>query len=109
MRAVDVGGHRGKSVGKALGHEALGCQVVAFVELMFAQHVENAGIAVQTGGVELNSIVDIAQPAEAVLRLFERHAADEPMYFVSKIKQVFRQVASILACHSCNERFFVHA
>src|SRR5579863_9432603 len=36
VRAVDVGGHGGKAVGEALRHEALGRQMITFVELFAA-------------------------------------------------------------------------
>src|SRR6185436_8977657 len=52
VRAVDVRTHRRKAVSKTFRYETLGREVVTLVKIMFAEHVENTGITLETGGVQ---------------------------------------------------------
>jgi hypothetical protein len=52
VRAVDVRVHRREAVGKAFGNERLRGQMVALVELVTADDVEDAGITFQTRRVQ---------------------------------------------------------
>src|ERR1700677_466654 len=54
MGAVDVGGHGGESIDKALPNKALGGQMIALVELLFGEYAEHAGVTIQTGRMDLD-------------------------------------------------------
>src|SRR6185295_12175761 len=48
MRAVDVRAHGRKAVSEAFRHETLRREVIALVKIVFAENVEDAGVAFKT-------------------------------------------------------------
>jgi hypothetical protein len=86
-----------------LGYETLGSQVITFVEGIFAVDMEDAGVAIEVGGVDLDLIQDRAQSAQTMFRLLQGDTANQAMLLITETEQVFREVASILPSDSCNE------
>jgi hypothetical protein len=56
VRAVDVGVHGGEAVGEGFGDEGLRGEVIALVELMTTNDVEDGRIALQRSGVEDDAV-----------------------------------------------------
>jgi hypothetical protein len=108
VRAVDVRVHRGETVGETLGHETLRGQVVALVVVVTADHVKDAGIALQRGAVQLEPVEKVGDAAEAEVGRFERDAAHEPVDLVAEIEQMLRDVASVLSGDAGDQREFGH-
>ncbi len=52
MRTVDIGLHRREAVIETLSDEALRGEVVALVELVAAENMEQAGVALQRSGMQ---------------------------------------------------------
>src|SRR5687768_5078720 len=109
MSAADVGAHGGEAVGKALGHETLRRQVIALIELMPADDVEDAGIALQAGRVQDQPVEQMGDAAESTLRILQRYAPDDSMHFISAIQQILGEIAAILPGDPGNQRPFGHA
>jgi hypothetical protein len=83
-------------------------QMIALVELILAENVKDAGVTVEIGGMDLDFVQDASQSAETVLGLLERNPPDQTVDFISQTEQMFRQVTTVLASDSRNERFFLH-
>src|SRR6185369_13711392 len=105
MCAIDVCAHGRKAVSEAFRHETLRCEVIALVKIVFAEDVEDAGVALKTGRVQCDSVQEMCDAAEPRLRGFEGHAADQPVYFITQTQQVIGEVTAILTGNSSNQRF----
>lgn len=49
-----------------------------------------------------------AYTSDTPIRVFERDAPDQPVYFVAEADQVFHQIATVLSGDSCDESLFCH-
>lgn len=96
MRAVDVCIHRREAIGKTLRDKRLGRQVVTLVKLVAAKDLKDAGITFQAAGMKRQPIQQMTNASKSALRIFERHASDDSMDFISERKQMLRQIATIL-------------
>src|SRR5258706_9860211 len=67
MRAVNVGVHGREPVGEALSNETLCSQVVAFIEMMAANNIENARITFQAGGMQTDLVEEVSEPRKTTL------------------------------------------
>src|ERR1700752_198501 len=105
MSAVDVCVHRREAVGKRLGDERLGSEVIALIELDLSYHSEDGWVTFKTRGVKLQSIEQMRDPVETSLRIFECDAPDQPVHLVTVLKQILGQVTAILACDSGDKCF----
>src|SRR5216683_4445928 len=106
MRAVDVHVHRREAVLKTLGHETLGSEVIAFVKLVLAEDMKNAGIAFNTRRMKLKTIKQMRDAAKSSLRVFDPDAAHQAMNLVAETQQMFGQIASVLTRDAGDERLF---
>ena len=85
MRAIDVHAHSGEAVRETLSYEALGSEMVALVEIVPADDMKNAGVALETARMELELVLQVSDPAEAPLGLLERHTPNDSVHFISEI------------------------
>src|SRR6185436_17391813 len=90
------------------GDERLRGKVVALVEFMAADDVENAGIAFQAGRMQRYAVEQVLDAGKASLRIFQRHPSHQPMHFVSEIEQVLSQVTAVLARQTGNQNSSGH-
>ena len=103
MRAVDIDAHGGKAVGEAFSHKALSRQVVALVEIVAAEDVKNAGVAFEAARMQRDSILEMSNPPQTLFGLFERYSSDDSVNLVAQMKQVFGQIAAVLAGYAGDE------
>src|SRR5262245_27036717 len=94
---VDVRIHCAEAVGETLGDKALGREMVALVELVAADDLKNAGIAIQIGRMERDAIHNMTNSSEAAFRFFQRDSAHQAMNLIARVQQVLRQITSILS------------
>src|SRR5262245_22911646 len=97
MRAVDIDVHRREAVLKTLGDEALGCEVIALSELVTANDVEYAWVALKASGVKMYSVEEMGNASKATLRIFERYPPHKAVDLIAQRQQVLGQVAAVLA------------
>jgi hypothetical protein len=62
--------------------------MVALVELMTTDDVEDAGIAFEAGCVKLNTVKQVGYAREATLRVLQRHPPDETVHLIAEREQV---------------------
>src|SRR5919106_3835591 len=108
MRAVDVHIHGREAVGETLGDETLRGQVIALVEIVFAEYVKYAGVTLETGRVKRYAIEYMSDAAESRPRRFQGHPAHQAMNFITQTQQVVGEVTPILAGNSSNQRSLCH-
>jgi hypothetical protein len=106
MRSITVGVHCRKSVFKALGHETLSRQMVAFIDFAAAKDVKQAWIALETTSVQDNIVLDMGDASKAMSGCLEGHTANQTVHLVPSFEEEFRQIASVLASNAGDERFF---
>src|SRR2546423_10760018 len=97
MRTVDVCVQCRKTVRKTLGDEALSGEMVTLVELVPAENVKDGGIALKRRRVQRQLVEQMRNSGEAPGRIFEGDPAHQTMHFVAQAKQIFGEVASVLA------------
>ena len=96
MGAVDVGVQGGELVVERIADKALGRQVVALVGPDLVDHLVDAGIAFERCGMQLHGAHRFQAVRKPILRVLQRHPADNAMNFVSLGKQQLRQVGTVL-------------
>src|SRR5262245_34289859 len=82
VRPIDVGVHSRESVGETLGYETLRREMITLIEFLFAEDMENAGVAFQARGVQFDSIQQMGNPAEPAVGGFYCDAADYAVHVV---------------------------
>jgi hypothetical protein len=102
MSPVDVGLECRELVIERIVDKTLGCEVIAFLRLNLAEHLVNAGKALQRTSVEMNSVLDMHDPVEPVPGILQRHTAYEPMNLMAFRQEKLCQIRSVLPCDSCN-------
>ena len=108
VRPVDVGVHRREAVGEALSDKALSGQVVALVEIVLAEDLENAGVALQSPRMQRelrDQMRDARQPMAGVLQSDSPH---QPVNLVPPLQQQLGEVASVLTGNPGDKRLFGH-
>src|SRR5829696_7637081 len=108
VSAVDVHVHRREAVGKTLSHEALRREVIALIEIVFAEYVENAGVTLQAGWVHGYAIEYMGDATEPGFRRLKSHTAHQAVHFVTQTQEIVSEVATVLTGDSGNERFLRH-
>jgi hypothetical protein len=106
VRAVDVRVHRREAVGERLADERLRREVVALVELLAAEDVEDGGVRFQARRVHVDAVEQVLDAREAAPGVFERDAADEGVNLVAEVQKVFGEVAPVLAGDACDQCCF---
>ena len=71
--------------------------MVALVRLVFLEHVEDAGVALQGGRMQVEAVDEVVDAEEAVLGVFEGDAADHAVDFIAFLKQELGEVGAVLA------------
>src|SRR5215213_6148260 len=104
VRAVDVRAHRRKAVSEAFRHKALGREVITLVKIVFAEDVENAGVTLETGRVQRDTVQQVSEPAEPRFGGFQGHATDQAVHLVAQTKEIICEVTAILTGYSSNQR-----
>src|SRR5207237_3245520 len=84
MRAVDVRVHRREAVGETFGDKRLRREVIALVEFITTENVEDAGIAFQARGMQRDLVKQMLDPIESAFWIFESHAPHQPMHFIAE-------------------------
>src|SRR4030095_14420541 len=72
---VDVRIHCAEAVGETFGDKALGREMVAFVKLVPADDLKNAGIAIQVGWMKGDAIRKVTNSSEPLFRFFQRDSS----------------------------------
>src|SRR5437868_1032476 len=108
MSAVDISVHCGEAVGEAFCDEALSGEMVAFVEIVLANDVKDAGIALQACGVKDDAVQQVNDSFDSSLGVLERNPAHDAMHFITKADEMLRQIASCLSGDSGDQRFSTH-
>jgi hypothetical protein len=85
VRAADVGVHRREAVGERLGDERLRGEVVALVEVVAREDVEDRGVGLEARRVERDAVEQMADAREAARGVFERDAPDEAVNLVAEV------------------------
>ena len=83
VSAVDIGAHGGETIGEAFAHKALSAQVIAFIKLLLGENVKDAGVALQTGRMEVDAVQTTVQAAETLAGLLERDASNQSMHLIA--------------------------
>ena len=96
--------HRREAVFKAISHEILSGEVIAFVNLATAQDAEDARIAFKTAGVQHHFVPDVIDSLKAILGLLKRHTPHDPVNLIPFLDKVLGQVTSILTCYAGYKR-----
>ena len=108
VSSVNVRVHRRETIGKTLRHETLSCEVVALVEVVTTDDMENARIAFQACGVQDDLVQKVSNPFRSPLRCFQRNAPHQPVDLVASLEQLFRQITAVLTRDAGDESFFCH-
>src|SRR5262245_17456942 len=106
MRPIDVGVHSRESVGETLGYKTLRREMITLIIFLLAENMEDARIAFQTRGVQLDSIQQMGNSAKPAVGVFYCDAADYAMYVVSFRQQMLNQIATVLPGNTSNKRAF---
>src|SRR5204862_5310034 len=96
MRAVDVRVHRRDAIGATFGDERLRREMVALIELVAADDVEDRSVGFEARGMERDVLQQMSDAREAALRVFQGDAAHETMHLVACGEQQLGQVAAVL-------------
>src|SRR5438105_3316001 len=97
MRSPYVCAHGGELIFEGVTHKTLGRQMINLVRSHPCNSLVETGITLQRGGMELNSVQQVANPPQPIFGVFNGHAANDSVNLVSFIKEKLSQVASILA------------
>ena len=106
MAPIDVGVHSREPVGETLGYKTLRREMITLIIFLFAEDMEDAGVAFQARGVQLDSIQQMGNPAESVVGVFNCDAADYAMHVVPFSQQMLSQIATVLPGNTSNKRAF---
>jgi hypothetical protein len=79
--------------------------MVKLIRLDLADHLKQAGIAFERGGVKLDLIEQMAKTGEAVLGVLKRDAAHHAMDFITQAQEQLGQVRPVLAGNPGDQRF----
>src|SRR5262245_20102836 len=93
-------------VGETLGYKTLRREMITLIIFFFAEDLEDAGVAFQARGVQLDSIQQMGNPAEPAVGIFYRDAADYAMHVVPFSQQMLSQITTVLAGNASNKRAF---
>src|SRR5262249_573729 len=98
MGAIDIGADGRKFILKGVADKPLRSQMVTFIWLHPVDHLEEARIAVERGGVEHQPVMieEMAEAPEPVLWILKGHASDYPVHFVVLAQQPLRKIGAIL-------------
>ena len=105
MGAVDVGVERRKLVFEGIADETLGRQMIALVRLDLLEDLEDAGVALQRGGMDLDVVQDVLDAPHAMLRVLESDPAHQAVNLVAFGQKELRQVTPILAGETGDQCF----
>jgi hypothetical protein len=106
MRAVDVSGHRRKAVTETLGYETLRSEMITFIELIPAEDLEDARVALKARRMQMYLLAQVKNPAEPLAWLFKRDAPDKTVDLITQRYKILSQMASILTGDSSDQCFF---
>ena len=96
LRTLNVRGHRREPVLETLDDEALGGQVVAFVERHLREHLVDRSVVLERRGVDVDVVQDVPDATKTLISVFERDRPDDSVHLVAEAQQMLREVASVL-------------
>src|SRR5262245_42005883 len=108
MSSVDVSVQSRKAIGKTLGNETLGGEVIALIEIVLANDMKNARITFKARGMKCYLIQNARDAAYTPLRCFQSDSSDEAVNLITQAEQMLGKVASILTGYSGNECLPLH-
>src|ERR1700694_4762118 len=97
MSAVDVRVHRREAVCETFADETLRSKVIALVELVLTDDMEDAGVALEARRMKHPVVQKMFDASQAKIRRFERDVPDESVHLVPEAEEMFGQVAAVLA------------
>jgi len=106
MRPIDVGVHSREPVGETLRYKTLRREMITLIKILFAEDMEDAGVAFQARGVQLDSIQQMGNPAEPAVGVFYCDAAYYAVHFVPFSQQMLSQITTVLPSNTSNKRAF---
>jgi hypothetical protein len=106
MRPTDVGVHSREPVGETLSHKTLRREMITLIIFLLAEDMEYAGVAFQARGVQLDSIQQVANPAEPAAGVFYCDAANYAVHVVTLRQQLLSQITTVLPGNTSNNRAF---
>src|SRR5215813_12000535 len=106
MRPADVGVHSREPVGETLGYKTLRREMITFIIFLLAEDMEDAGVAFQARGMQLDSIQQMGNLAEPAVGVFYCDAADYAVHVVSFRQQILSQITTVLPGNTSNKRAF---
>ncbi len=74
--------------------------MVALVGAHFLNSIQNAGIAIQRGDMELKMTDKVIYTPESVLRVLKRDSAHRAMNLIALVQEEFGQVGTVLAINA---------
>src|SRR6266850_3945054 len=105
VRSIDVRVDGRKLVLDGIADEALGGQVVDLIRLHSSHDLVETRVALQRGGMQLDSFEDVSNAPEPVLRILQRDSADDAMDVIAFLDQELSQIGTILAGYTRNQSF----
>ena len=108
MGTIDIGADGRKFILKGVADKTLRGQMITFIWPHPVDHLEEAGITVQRGGVEHQPVMieEMAEAPEPVFRILKGHASDNTVHCIVLAQQQLRKVGAVLPCDPGDQRFF---
>ena len=105
VRSIDVRVDGRKLVLDGIADETLRGQVIDLIRLHSGYDLVETRVALQRGGMQLDSFEDVSNAPEPVFRILQRDSADDAMDVIAFLDQELSQIGTILAGYTRNQSF----